>query len=293
MQPKYYYYISKNKLDMLEPQLGGRFPQAEVTPKIDLPGLSLSVQVKGKSAEDSTVKRLLALVEKMKRKKLITALPTGKALENSHFYADQSTWYHGLYAFSAPLGLGDESVRVISYLLWKPWNDGIIFLTGSPQSVLGDTTVRESVQVYQTTGTWSSIFNFASNILRTDEQNFVGASDKAVPVADKVETDIAWVDWKANDTGLKKEVLPVEISASPGALAIGILCVRYLSRLPQENVDLVFQVFRSLPFVRRTDLPRWANELINFSETRPELKQMLWRCKTIYVGSPLYTAFGE
>jgi len=292
MQPKYYYYISQNKIAMLEPQLGWIFPKAEFNPKIDLPGVSLSMQTKGKSTEDSTVKRLLNLITKMKRRKLVTHLSTVKALENSHFYADQSVWYHGLYAFSAPLGLGDESVRVISYLLWKPWNNALIFLAGSPQFVLGDKTIRESIQVYQTTGTWSSIFNFASNILHTDEQNFVGATDKTPPTNDNLAADIPWVNWEANRHSKKEEVLPIELSASPEALAIGIMCVRYLTQLPRENMDLVFQVFRSLPFDRRTDLPRWANELIDFSETTPQLKQMLWRCKMIYAGSPLYTAFG-
>jgi hypothetical protein len=292
MQPKYYYYISQNKIAMLEPQLGGKFPKAELSPKIDLPGVSLSVQIKGKTSEDSTVKRLLDLLTRMKRQKLITDLPAVNTLEASHFYADQSSWYHGLYAFSAPLGLGADSVRVISYLLWKPWNDALIFLAGSPQFVLGDKTVHESVQVYQTTGTWSSIFNFASSILRTDERNFVGAADEVPPAGEKLAAEIPWVKWKAESRDREQEVLPVEMSASPEALSIGIMCVRYLTHLPRENMDLVFQVFRSLPFVRRTDLPRWANELINFSSTDPQLKQMLWRCKTIYVGSPLYTAFG-
>jgi hypothetical protein len=292
MQPKYYYYISENKLAMLEPQLGGSLPRAELTSEVKLPGFSLGIQTKGRSIEDNKVQRLLDLIAKMNRKKLVTSLASVATLANSSFYSDQSPWHHGLYAFSAPLSLGDEAVRVISYLLWKPWNDAIIFLAGSPQFVLGEKEIRESVQVYQTTGTWSSIFNFADNILRTDEHNFIGVADKTPPTGSTAK-DIPWAMWEGRNSSSKQEVLPVELPAAPEALAIGVMCVRYLTRLPRENMDLIFQVFRSLPFVRRTDLPRWAHELINFSEADPPLKQMLWRCKTVYVGSPLYTAFGE
>ena len=280
---------------MLEPQLGGRRFQAEYTSKFgaDLPGFNAGFEAKGKPPDDGMVKRLLDLVDKMKRKKLVTPLSSVKTLETLKFYADQSAWYNGLYAFSAPLGLGDDAVRVISYLLWKPWNDSILFLAGSPQFVLGEKKIRESVQIYQTTGTWSSILNFADSILRTDNPNFVGSTDRDFSTEDALAMEVPWVKWGASPLSRNEDVLPVELAAGSQALASGMLCVRYLTRLPRENMDLIFQVFRSLPFVRRTDLPRWANELMSFPGIDPQLKQLLWRCKTVYMGSPLYTAFGE
>ena len=66
-------------------------------------------------------------------------------LDTSAFYEDRETWAHGLFSFSGDFGgfrddgkgWGDSWDRrrasVISYLLWRRWNNVIILLSGIPE----------------------------------------------------------------------------------------------------------------------------------------------------------------
>jgi hypothetical protein len=289
MQPKTFYYISQTKIELLRPQLDPAISLPEISPKIELPGLGLGVDFKLATPDKSLVRSLLELLKKMKKRKLLRPLAETQKLESNLYYTDTAEWYHGLFAFRGALGLGDRPVRVISYLLWRPWNNAILLLAGSPQHIVGEAIVREGVYVYGTSGTLASILSFASQTLETGEPNLVGAGPQRSVAHPGVET-LPWLKADAETLDVGEETLPPELPAASEALATGLMCVRYFSRLPKSCLELAFTPFRRLKFNRQADLPRWASELLNAPGLPDSLIDFFWKCRAIYIGSPLYTA---
>jgi len=283
MRPKNFYYISQAKVELLKPQLGPTFSLPEISPKIELPGFGLGVDFKSTAPDKSLVRSLL---------KLLRPLAETQEMESNIYYTDTAEWYNGLFAFKGALGLGDEPVRVISYLLWRPWNNAILLLAGSPQHILGEAIVREGVYVYGTSGTLASILSFALQTLEAGEPNLVGDGPQR-PVAHPSAETLPWLKLDPATLDVSEEILPPELPAASEALATGLMCVHYFSRLPKSCLELAFTPFRRLNFNRQADLPRWASELLNAPGLPDSLIDFFWKCRAIYIGSPLYTALAQ
>lgn len=289
MSTKNYYYISQTKIEMLEPQLAPRFSMPEISPTVELTGLRVGAKIGPTAQNENRVRRLISLLRKMRSRGLLRVLDDTDSLESNVYYTDTLEWYSGLFAFVGALGLGDEPVRVISYLLWRPWNETILLLAGSPQHILGEKIVRQGISIYGTTGTWSSMLSFASQSLETGEPNLVytGPHRQDRPTGEEA---LSWVEMDATELDGSEEDLPPELPACSDALGLGLTCVRYFSRLPKNRLELVFTPYRRLNFKRRADLPHWAFELLNTPTLDPNLVDFFWKCRAIYIGSPLYTA---
>lgn len=286
---KHFHYISKMKIDILEPQLNKALFSFELHPKIELPGFSLEVDAQKAPAGSGQVQRLLPLLNKLKKSRLLKSLEEVTSLDPKIYYGDEGEWYHGLFSFKDET----DSTRVILYLLWRFWKDAILLLAGSPLNILGENIIREGVTCDGTSGTFESIYKFANQNLKTDETTAIrtGGTDR-----DVIQTELKSIPWVAWDTSAFQErtqPLLVQLTASPSPLALGILCVQYLNRLPQEEISTVFKLYRKLPFRRSAELPFWVTEVLKNPSLNNEMKNQFFHCKTIYIGSPLYTALVE
>lgn len=290
MRPKNYYYISQTKLDVLEPQLKSRARWLEITPKVELPGVSIEARFKSTLPAENSVQRLLTVLDQLRSRQLLQPLSQAQTLGGNLFYSDTAEWYHGLFAFKGSLGLGDEAVRAMSYLLWRPWEDRLVLLAGSPLHIVGEKIVRRGVAIYGTAGTWASVMNLATQNFGTGEPNLAALGSSAPRTATPIRDELPWLAADADELERTEETLPPDLPVASEALSTALLCVRYLSRLPKSTIELVFTPYRRLDFHRRADLPHWAAALLNAPDSAAPLVDFFWRCRTIYIGSPLYTA---
>jgi hypothetical protein len=288
MQNKYFYYISPAKLDMLEPQLRKSvFPK--ITPTFKVPGVEVQVQAGGSQTVSTLTGRLLQVRDALKKTGQLEDIHKANGLRNGVFYQDQDMWHSGLFSFKGTASLQAGSLRAVSYLLWRPWNDAIILLAGSPLNVLGEKNIREGLWAGGTSGTWQWMLEFASTCLKTDENVLVAVGKKQKQEAYPA---VEWVDWNPAGMNEQDQDMPMEMSETPDALSIAILCVRYLSRLPLTKVDTAFTIFNDLEMKRRVNLPVWTRALLETPGLDSNLRNVLLKCKKIYIGSPLYTAIG-
>lgn len=276
-------YVSRTKVEVLEADLS-RWRRPQVSAAVSAPGIQLGVTPPAGAPD--LYRRTNALIRKMEHRKRIVPLPEYGQLGISCFYRDQSEWAHGLYSFKGDFSLDRDSARVVTYLLWRRWQDSIILLAGSPENVLGERVIRGGIWAYGTTGTWTTLLHFAEAALHTDEPNIIGLTS----TADRPEAgDLKWMKQDNVQADVQEEPLPSEMIDSPRALALGTLCLGQLSNLPTGRIDTAFRVFQRLPLALRGELPGWVAELLRREGGREKL-DFLRQCKTIYVGSPLYTA---
>lgn len=291
MKPKYFYYISKSKVAMLLPQLKGRRRISRFSPKVEVAGLSVSIDIASQQDSD-LIGETLSLVAMLRKSKMLKSLDGVHRLNTNDFYHDNSTWFSGLFYFSNYGG-----VIVASYMLWRHWNDTIVLLIGSPLNILGEKVIRDGVFSPSTNGTWPEFLDFVRQALSTDENPFIRSGYHISEWHERVFGDIPLIknhEWVRAVAELPKGSDFDEMfehgynSSQVGAVDLGLFCIKYLSKLPQERVDTVFKIFKELEFRRREDLPRWVSELKKLSgyDDRGDFV----KCKGVYVGSPLYTA---
>jgi hypothetical protein len=288
MQIRTFYYISEAKVAMLEAQLARRrFLSLSLTPKVEVPGLSVAAELKGTPAEHLAA-RTATLVDRMRKKKLLRPLNDAAELQTAGFYHDRGEWFNGLYAFKGRDGPDQRAVRVVSYLLWRRWRDALILLAGSPTHVLGERVVRDGVWAYGTTGTWAGMLNFVRRNLAPDDTGPAGVGEES-PAPEDAGGFVPWTEWDAAlDDG--DPTLSFEPAQYPDALALAVLCARHLTRLPLEPVETAFTVLRRLDLTPGPDPLRWSREVRRVLPAGGPLA--LDGLTTVYVGSPLYTARG-
>jgi hypothetical protein len=276
-------YVSKSKVDVIEADLS-RWRSPQITATVSVPGVQFGVAPPADAPD--LYRRTNALIRKMERRNRMVPLPQSGELDVSSFYRDQSEWMQGLYSFKGDFSLDGDSARVVTYLLWRRWQDSLILLVGSPQNVLGEQLVHGGVWAYGTTGSWTTLLHFAETTLRTDEANLVGVA----PPADRPRAgDLKWVEPGEIKGEAEEQPLPAEMMDSPRALALAALCLGQLSRLPSSHLDTGFRLFQRLPLLLRGEVPGWVTGLLGQEGGRGKL-DILRQCRMIYIGSPLYTA---
>jgi hypothetical protein len=274
-------YVSRTKVEVLEADLS-RWRRPRVSAAVSVPGVRFNITPP--AGDPDLYRRANVLIRNMERRKHIVPMPEDGQLRNSCFYRDQSGWAQGLYSFKGDFSLDGDGARVVTYLLWRCWQDSIILLAGSPENVLGERVIRGGIWAYGTTGTWATLLHFAEAALHTDETNIVGIASPS----DRPEAgDLRWMDPDIVQADIQEEPLPSEMIDSPRAVALGALCLGRLSNLPTGQIETAFRVFQRLPLTLRGDIPSWVAELLTESRDKVDV---LRQCKMIYVGSPLYTA---
>src|SRR6266536_2804241 len=155
---KYFEYISKSKVDMLEVQLRRRSFIRRIVGKVSAFGVTAELSADN-NADESLVQRSLILMRAMDKRSLRHPMNEEAEFNTSTFYEDRAEWSHGLFTFSGRSGGGNASI--ISYLVWRRWNDAIILLAGSPLNVLGEHQISGDAQAPGTSGTWEAVMRFA------------------------------------------------------------------------------------------------------------------------------------
>ncbi|MEJ2559459.1 MAG: hypothetical protein P8186_25245 [Anaerolineae bacterium] len=281
MNTKYFYYISKTKVDMLLSQFRhSKLAVPKITPKIDVVGIGIEAEI-GSQARENLVKDTLSLLRLMTRRKLIRDLARNSAFDTRSFWHDEGRWFNGLYLFSA-------EVELATYFLWKAYQDAIILLVGSPLNILGEKIVRDGVRLPGTGGVCNEVHRFVDKIIGPDEM--VLAADnryKGHPYFTRRKLPGATYEM-ANDAEFAETF--EFLRPPPRALSLGVLCMKYLVNLPKSEIDTVFKLFHRYDLEHPKDLLDWGLVLSSVSKQGIINRMRLERTRTVFVGSPIYTA---
>ena len=250
---KFFYYISKQKVDMLSSQL-------------QLP------------SSDSDAKSLVAntriLIDNLKASNNIVSLTDHKTLEAPGFIEDRGSWRQGLYSFFAT---GEE---VVTYVCWKALDSVLVLLVGSPNNILGEKVVRDGMSVPGTSGALMRVLRFINNEMKTDEPRAV--SLEPLPFYGSYGNDHNTHALAEGVVELSKapiESLPSTIHDSSGWDFPNVerLCSEYLQDLPLTRIETIFKIYST--FNKTSD----TNEYSGQTRTNRNFD-------TVFIGSPLYIA---
>jgi hypothetical protein len=153
---------------------------------------------------------------------------------------------------------------------------------------LGEKIVRDGVRLPGTGGVCNEVHKFVDKIIGPDE--IVLAADnryKGHPYFTRHKLPGATYEM-ANDVEFAETF--EFLRPPPRALSLGILCLKYLVNLPQSEIDTVFKLFHRYDLERPKDLLDWGLVLSSVSKQGIIHRMRLERTRTVFVGSPIYTA---
>ena len=265
MSIKYYYYISRNKVNLLKGQINPKTTFSKLGAKAEIPGLSLELGVEKDAAHnDQTqlIEDLSTVIDSLRKQKEILPLVENSKLDSSLLYLDSSDWHHGLYS----LKMTEAEEQVITYITWRTSQNRIFLLLGSPTNILGDAVVSEGSEyslpssrtvnkVVESSLQWEFVQTL-DDCDAMDSGEFSIKIDPSLPSPLKVDI---------NNIASSKLIKAKNDVLRGNALAI--FCATDLARLPSSKLETVFKIYHVLP-VSRSAAPFDA----------------------VYVGSPIYTA---
>lgn len=275
-----------------------RFSFPKIKPKVDVAGVGLEVELNSQAKQD-LIEDTLRLLEIMEKKDLLKSLLPDSKIDSDVFWRDEGLWFNGLFTFRA-------TPDIVSYFLWKTHGDSIILLVGSPLHILGDKIIREGVFAPGTSAAWRGVIDFVDLYIRPDESvlvfdpsrdvGFTFLSKEKTYQDELEELPLKMAEFDvAPDTEIRDVATElfsresIVYMSGQRALSLGILCLKYLSRLPQSRVDTVFKVFFEDSLEVPEDLPKWFSTLSGISEDL--VAQLgLEKYRRVYIGSPIYTA---
>ncbi len=282
---------------MLNSQLEHKkFQFLDFNPKVEISGISVGANVRAKN-NGGLIDDTLSVIEKLNKKKFVKRLDQVSTLGKNSFYYDNSLWFNGLFFYN----IGE--IKIASYFVWKYWENSIILLVGSPLNIVGERTMQEGIYAPGTHLSWDSVISFMVQNFQTDENNLVGVSipenadygdkqlfAKILAMDSNVDSERILIgsQYKAKPHDEMLSIYQKSGKYKLGALDFGLFCAKYLSALPQSDVDILFKVTRIMDLNRPTDLPEWISIFNRFS-AQANLKGME-RYRRIYLGSPVYTA---
>lgn len=279
MNTKYFYYISKTKVDMLLSQLRrSKLAIPKITPKVGVAGIEIEAEISSQ-ARQGLIRDTVSLLTLMTKRKLIKELAEDPAINTRSYWHDESTWFNGLFLFRVEVDLA-------TYFLWKVFQDAIILLIGSPQNILGEKIVRDGVQIPGTSGMYDQILRFVDRNIQPDD--IVLATDKRYQDHPYYE----WLNLPSVVLELASDAIFLDefesLPSSSKALSLGFLCLKHLIGLPQSEIDTVFRLFQEYDLEHPRDLLNWGSVLGGFPHITEQLK--LVDVRRVFVGSPIYTA---
>jgi hypothetical protein len=283
---KEYLYISRRKIDALASQYRRpRLPNLRFS--LGLPGGRVSMEAVGGHGNVSLVKRTREVAEVLRRKGYLRDLPSEGPLDESVYLIDTSHWRHGLFSFGGDFSLEDGSGRVLTFVLWRPWNDGLLLLAGSPENVLGEQTERDGIWAYGTSGTWDAVLHFAEAVLSPG----LSASRQASVPSEMWKAVRGRVFPAGERPGSEeREVFPPELLVCPRGVALAVMCLRFLSGLQSSSVETAFRVVERLPVSNRSNPPEWVVKALAVGAGGSDRLRSFQRCQAVYIGTPLYVA---
>ena len=249
MSIRFYYYISKSKVEMLKGQIQTKSRLSKINPKVEGFGLSVELGIEtenDKSGDSKLAHETNNLIDILSEEKLIVSLKGVAQFDSSTFYHDEGDWAHGLYSVHQ----ASADSYIVTYMLWKASGSRLFLLFGSPMNVLGTKEVKEGME--HNPGS-SSIIN---NVIETSLQDeFIGAiydcgkadsSEKpsvTIPSSQDSRFKINVENW------IPSAHLRAERNVLRGS-ALAVLCQKALISLPCARIETVFKVYHTLPVSR-------------------------------------------
>ena len=246
---RYFYYISKSKVEMLLGQVKTKSDLSKIHPKVEGFGLGVELEIErgiDESADGKLARDTNKLINLMSKEKMITSLNSTTQFNSSDYFHDENDWTHGLYTVRES---GTEN-HMVTYLLWKAHGRRIFLLLGSPMNVLGTKEVNEGMEHKPSS---SSIIN---NVIETSlHDEFIGAIHDCAE-ADSSEK-LPFIVPPTEDSTLKINInswIPnSRIKAQRNVLrgsALAVLCQKTLTSLSSAKIETTFKIFYSLPVSR-------------------------------------------
>jgi hypothetical protein len=273
-RPKYFYYVSTEKIEMLLPQL-----VTEGAPATE---------------GEPLVTKALRLVRGLEQRRLVSPLSGADQLSASAFYSGTGVWRHGLYYFRT------FTSETVAYFVWKRHSDGIIILAGSPDNVIGRRTVSHGVRISSTGDAIESLGSMdILEAIITDEVPpvVVGGADarRRLPAATKRL-------FLARDPGSTGTELRESVYTHSRETGLAIFCLDPLRELPETTIETVFRIYSTTSARHGSFYGDLQAEHEEGRQAYPTLytdaglsaarKLGLQELRTIYIGSPIYTALG-
>ena len=256
---KFFCYVSRTKVDMLLPQLR----------REDL----------GKASDEPLEQRTLRLLEELESRNLVTPVSGNTVLDAGQFHSCKGAWHTGLFCFKTFVS------ATVAYFLWRKQKDSLILLAGSPGNVLGEHTIDQGVRLASTGDAIDTIGGgrILETISKEEESSFAlrgGIPSSAIP-----------------DTQFREDTY-----TQSDETALALFCLRYLRNLPVLNIETVFRIYAAhsshganLFEDLEAEYARGGAEypMLYGQEGLAQARGLgMADIRTIFIGSPLYTAIG-
>jgi hypothetical protein len=265
MNIKYYYYISRNKVNLLKGQLIPKAKLSKLGAKAEIPGISIELGLEKDSApndETRLIEDVSTVIQALQKQNEILPLVEEGKLDSSALYSDSSNWHHGLYS----LKMTETDEQLISYIAWKASRNRIFLLLGSPSNILGEAVVSEGSEY--TLPSSRTVNKIVESSLQWEFVKTIDDCETLEPGEFSLKIDAEQPPSLKVD--IHRAASPRLIKAQNDVLrgnALAIFCTSALERLPSSQLETVFKIYHVLP-VSRAAAPYDA----------------------VYVGSPIYTA---
>ena len=314
---KYYYYISKTKLEMFINQVK-KYKLPGFNIKFSVPGVDLDIK-DGNIKIENAISNLNKVIKKMYKENIIKNISNISTKTNSDFIIDNSNWHHGIFYFST-----QYCGTIATYLLWKKMDNALFFLVGSPNNITGEKIVNDGVFISGTSGAYLQILDFINTTIKSDETSSIqlhGRKDSfghPQDLPDDLNGEFIYNGKKYNSKlisnpfiqelktdhpsgyiGDDKEYLFFDRIIDNPAFKINLFCKNQLSNLIDEKIETVFNVFNTYE-IDQNEIIKGLDFHIEMAEkydhNRKNLEELLLlkdEFKTfnkVIIGSPLYVA---
>jgi hypothetical protein len=271
---KYFYYISKDKVEMLLSQIQYRSFWMSNLRKIQIAGFGFGAEAENNNNRN-IFQKALVLKKRLEKTRKLMDLDEIPLLNTECFFLDHNPWRSGLFSFSG----GDyySKVGVATYLLWRAYYGSIILLIGSPSNILGEKIVRDGISIPGSVGAMEQVVRFVQDLVKLNGESLAALPGHKPYFFSKVsKTEI---DFEA------KEVRPnpflyasAYLSPNPNPVRLGLFCLEYLNNLPESRIETIFKIFKVL------NIDHNQRGLSNHVHLR--------KFNRICIGSPIYTTIG-
>jgi len=287
---KYFYYISKTKVEMLRAQAdNSTFGLSSISSKLGYG--PASVTVTAEKQNHTLVADTLKILNTLEKNRSVSPSESLDGLDSDRFYHDRGSWQSGLFRFDSLC-----YHPTVTYALWRQLGRSLILLVGSPNNILGEKVVVGDCFVPGTSGAHLAILEYVGTVLRTDEPVAVRTGpaetyghDVPVPELSNSSIHAPKALESPEPRGRWRRGYDLEVRQNERGLTLGLLCLHQLRSLPEGNLDLVFRVFSAHGIPRDHELERfgsWKPE-----EERDRARALgLFEYDRVYLGSPVYTA---
>jgi hypothetical protein len=274
MTIKYFFYVSKTKVDMISAQLPTkRFSLDKFEPKVEFAGATLGITYQGNEVTNlDLISRTIKLISQIDRQKLTKPLSTIAKSSTSFFYHDENEWFHGLYSFR---NLRNPAFRgtslypkkdplVVIYVMFRIQGRKLFLMFGSPNHILGEKevnygTVNKPIEL--TTMRTLHLFQSFKDVEETAWHNWDTDSEEETISPDM---ELVFPRRRAEKPASMQWEVPRDMPNGKGYL-LSRFCLKELVNLPRVRIDTLLRIYS----VYEHPSPEW---------------------ESLYLGSPIYTA---